>query len=91
MGDRRRIVLKLSGEALASSASDETIDASVVERIAAEIASALLKGGVLPGPVFARGIAKLGRDGLEHLVYIVAQYCIVSITLNAFDVPSEDS
>jgi uridylate kinase len=40
MGDRRRIVLKKSGEALASSASDETIDASVVERIAAEIARA---------------------------------------------------
>ena len=38
MGDRRRIVLKLSGEALASSASDETIDAPVVERLAREIA-----------------------------------------------------
>jgi uridylate kinase len=34
----RRIVLKMSGEALASSASDETIDAAVVERLAGEIA-----------------------------------------------------
>jgi uridylate kinase len=34
----RRVVLKMSGEALASSASDETIDAGVVERIAKEIA-----------------------------------------------------
>ncbi len=34
----RRIVLKMSGEALASSASDETIDATVVEHIAKEIA-----------------------------------------------------
>jgi uridylate kinase len=33
-------VLKISGEALASSASDETIDASVVERMAVEIAQA---------------------------------------------------
>jgi len=40
MDDPRRIVLKMSGEALASSASDETIDASVVERIAREIAEA---------------------------------------------------
>jgi uridylate kinase len=40
VGDRRRIVLKMSGEALASSASDETIDASVVERIAGELARA---------------------------------------------------
>jgi uridylate kinase len=36
----RRAVLKISGEALASSASDETIDASVVQRMAAEIAQA---------------------------------------------------
>ena len=34
---RRRVVLKMSGEALASSASDETIDAAIVERLAGEI------------------------------------------------------
>ena len=38
MGQNRRIVLKLSGEALASSASDETIDAAAVEQLAREIA-----------------------------------------------------
>ncbi len=46
MGDRRRIVLKLSGEALASSASDETIDATVVERLAREIAQSCDELGV---------------------------------------------
>jgi uridylate kinase len=46
VGDRRRIVLKLSGEALASSASDETIDASVVERLAREIAQSCEHLGV---------------------------------------------
>ena len=35
----RRVVLKLSGEALASAASDETIDASTVDFLAREIAS----------------------------------------------------
>jgi uridylate kinase len=34
----KRVVLKLSGEAFASDAADETIDGSVVERIAKEIA-----------------------------------------------------
>lgn len=38
MGQPKRIVLKLSGEALASSASDETIDAAAVEQLAREIA-----------------------------------------------------
>ncbi len=41
MGEPRRLVLKMSGEALASAASDETIDAAVVERIAGEIVDAL--------------------------------------------------
>ena len=36
----RRVVLKLSGEALASAASDETIDAATVGRLAREIAAA---------------------------------------------------
>jgi uridylate kinase len=34
----KRVVLKLSGEAFASSASDETIDGAVVDRLAREIA-----------------------------------------------------
>ena len=38
MPDPRRIILKLSGEALASSSSDETIDAAAVEQLAGEIA-----------------------------------------------------
>ena len=40
MGEARRVVLKMSGEALASTASDEIIDADVVERLAGEIAEA---------------------------------------------------
>ncbi|MEI8051166.1 MAG: UMP kinase [Actinomycetes bacterium] len=40
MAAARRLVLKMSGEALASSASDETIDAATVERLAREIAAA---------------------------------------------------
>jgi uridylate kinase len=39
VGEPNRIVLKMSGEALASSASDETIDAAVVERLANDIAA----------------------------------------------------
>ena len=40
MGGPRRIVLKMSGEALASSASDETIDAGTVDRLAGEMVQA---------------------------------------------------
>jgi uridylate kinase len=41
VGEPRRIVLKMSGEALASSASDETIDFGTVDRLAGEMAEAL--------------------------------------------------
>ncbi|HET9731617.1 MAG TPA: UMP kinase [Acidimicrobiales bacterium] len=41
-----RVVLKLSGEALASSASDETVDAAVVERLALEVVEARGQLGV---------------------------------------------
>ena len=37
---RRRLVVKMSGEALASSATDETIDAELLSRLAGEIAEA---------------------------------------------------
>jgi len=40
MAAAKRIVLKISGEALASSASDETIDAATVEHLAEEISAA---------------------------------------------------
>ena len=40
MKPRRRLVLKMSGEALAAATSDETIDATVVERLAREITAA---------------------------------------------------
>ncbi|HUQ38923.1 MAG TPA: UMP kinase [Acidimicrobiales bacterium] len=45
-GAWRRVVFKLSGEAFASSASDEVIDSTVVERMAREIADARRELGV---------------------------------------------
>ena len=58
--------------------------------VAALVASKLLRGGPLPGPLYKHAVAKLGQDGLNHVVFTVAQYCLVSMTLNAYDVPAED-
>ncbi|MEI6454065.1 MAG: UMP kinase [Actinomycetes bacterium] len=41
---QRRYLLKMSGEALASAASDETVDASTVERLAGDIAASVSDG-----------------------------------------------
>ena len=41
---KRRYLLKMSGEALASSSKDETVDAAVVERLAKDIAASVSDG-----------------------------------------------
>ena len=41
---KRRYLLKMSGEALASSSKDETVDAAVVERLAKDIAATVQDG-----------------------------------------------
>jgi uridylate kinase len=55
VGQRQRIVLKLSGEALASSASDETIDSSAVEQLAVEIVRSVDEVGDLELAVMVGG------------------------------------
>jgi uridylate kinase len=59
----QRVVLKLSGEALASAASDETIDGGVVDRIAAEVATARRELGVEVAIVVGGGNIWRGATG----------------------------
>jgi len=58
-----RVVLKMSGEALASAASDETIAKETVDRIATEIAEARSKLGVQIGVVIGGGNIWRGATG----------------------------
>jgi uridylate kinase len=57
------VVLKLSGEALASAASDETIDASTVDFLAREIAAAMDRGGLELAVVVGGGNIWRGATG----------------------------
>lgn len=59
----RRVVLKLSGEALASAASDETIDASTVDFLAREIAAAMEREGLELAVVVGGGNIWRGATG----------------------------
>ena len=63
VGEPRRIVLKMSGEALASAASDETIDAATVERMAKEMARAMDGGGLELAVVVGGGNIWRGTTG----------------------------
>ena len=59
----RRVVLKISGEALASSASDQTIDAKVVDFLASEIAKATESGELELAMVVGGGNIWRGASG----------------------------
>ena len=51
----KRVVLKVSGEALASEAADEVIDGRIVERLAKEIAAARTEFGTEVAVVIGGG------------------------------------
>jgi uridylate kinase len=59
----KRVVLKLSGEAFASEAADETIDGAVVDRIAKELAEVSAEHGVQIAIVVGGGNIWRGATG----------------------------
>jgi hypothetical protein len=36
-------------------------------------------------------VSVFGKDGAAELIYLVGLYCLVSVTLNGFDVPVPDT
>jgi alkylhydroperoxidase family enzyme len=57
------------------------------EGIAYDVASALVNGGVLPELTYAAAVKAFGEHEAAELCYLVGLYCLVSVTLNGFDVP----
>jgi len=56
------------------------------EAIAYDVASALVRGGVLPELNYRLAVETFGESGAAELIYLVGLYCLVSVTLNGFDV-----
>jgi 4-carboxymuconolactone decarboxylase len=57
------------------------------EVIAYDVASALVGHGVLPELTYRQAVKAFGEHGAAELIYLVGLYCLVSVTLNGFDVP----
>ena len=57
------------------------------EAIAYDVASALVGGHVVPELTYRQATAAFGEKGAAELIYLVGLYCLVSVTLNGFDVP----
>ncbi len=60
------------------------------ESIAYDVASALVDGHVLPELTYRQAVRAFGERGAAELIYLVGLYCLVSMTLNGFDVPVPD-
>jgi 4-carboxymuconolactone decarboxylase len=57
------------------------------EGIGYDVAHVLSGGRRLPDDTYVRALALFGQKGTNELIYLVAHYCFVSVTLNGFDVP----
>jgi 4-carboxymuconolactone decarboxylase len=49
-----------------------------------------VSGGVLPEPTWRAAVAAFGPHGAAELSYLIGRYCVVSVTLNTFDVPAPE-
>lgn len=78
----------LSDEKLATIvAGQRPSDLTRDESISYDFASALVGGGVLPEITYKAAVDAFGVHGAAELSYLVGLYCLVSVTLNTFDVP----
>jgi hypothetical protein len=62
-------------------------DLTKEEGVGYDVAYALVNGGVLPEPVYRLAVNTFGQHGANELIYLVGLYCLVSMTLNGFNVP----
>jgi hypothetical protein len=62
-------------------------DLNPQESCAYDVAFALVNGGVLPEPCYRLAVDTFGQHGANELIYLVGLYCLVSMTLNGFNVP----
>ena len=78
----------MSPERLATITADlKPVDFTPEESIAFDLAYALVRGGVLPEPIYALAQKTFGQHALNEMIYLVGLYAMVSTTLNGFNVP----
>ena len=68
-------------------AGQRPTDLAREEAIAYDVASALVDRGVLPELTYHLAVQTFAQHGAAELIYLVGLYCLVSVTLNGFDVP----
>ena len=68
------------------SAGERPTDLTLEQALATEMTAALLRGGVVPGPLYEAVVATLGQDALDTIVFVTIHYFAICTMLNAYDV-----
>lgn len=71
-------------------AGERPAELSREEALAYDLAASLCAGGVLPELTWQLAKDAFGEKGVAELVYLVGLYCMVSVTLNGFNIPVPD-
>jgi 4-carboxymuconolactone decarboxylase len=75
-------------ERLASLTADvKPADLTPEESVAFDVTHKLVRGGVLPEPLYSLAVKTFGQHGANEMFYLVGLYSLVSVTLNAYNVP----
>jgi hypothetical protein len=61
-------------------------DLTKAESVTYDFAFALVNGAALPEPTYKPAVREFGNKGTNELSHLVGVYCLVSITLNTFDI-----
>jgi 4-carboxymuconolactone decarboxylase len=78
----------MKAERLAALVADlKPTDLTPEENVAFDLAYKLARGGTLPEPLYRLAVKTFGQHGTNELIYLVGLYCMVSTTLNGFNVP----
>ncbi|MET0636918.1 MAG: hypothetical protein ABWZ25_12885 [Chitinophagaceae bacterium] len=60
------------------------------EVIAHDIASALVRGRIIPASTYNRAVSLLGEPGAGELIFLISGYCLIATVLNGFDMPAPE-
>ena len=78
----------LSDEKIATIvAGQRPTDLDEDESLAYDFTSSLVNGSVLPELSYKKAVTRFGQESTAELIYLIGLYCMVSMTLNGFDVP----
>jgi 4-carboxymuconolactone decarboxylase len=90
VGARFGAAYELYAHGSVAMASGMSAQLSDEESAGYDTAAALLDRDVLPAPVWDCALAAFGPESAREIVYLVGDYCFVSITLNGFAIPVPD-